>query len=589
MDPLAPNIGDGLLFLSPAVSGEVSPETRFVRVRASTRAIPLYRPIAPVDPPALRVRRHARWIVLRALQRRHRRRKTCSLNDFISLGLPSILTDSLTAGGFTEPTKIQAQAIPKLLEGKDMMGIAQTGSGKTAAFGLPILAGILTLNGRPRPLTTRALILAPTRELAVQIDENIRKFAGSKMKLDTVLLLGGVSRYHQVKRLERGVDIVVATPGRLKDLMDDGKIRLNETRWLVLDEADRMLDMGFIAPVRAIVKSIGMKRHTMMFSATMAPEVADLAKTLLQDPVRVDASVAGSTVVKIDQRVILSGAKAKRGVLNELLASEEENMERVIIFSRTKHGADRVAKNLEIDGHKAAAIHGNKSQNARQAALKGFASGDVRILVATDIAARGIDVPGITHVVNYELPDDPENYVHRIGRTGRNGASGSAITLCDGTERGKLRDVERLIRRTLPYTGDLHTGNDTGVIEAPRSAYKKPNGGRPGPRSAKNPRKDQTDRRSPAERRPFAEFAKEVGAKAAQPHHQPSDAPRARTDGQVTRVRRDNDTGKPVGAKPAGGKPVANKQRWGKTQKDAVRSGGRSNADRQRGRTAHSN
>lgn len=527
------------------------------------------------------------------------------MNDFISLGLPEILTDSLTAAGFTEPTKIQSQAIPKLLEGRDMMGIAQTGSGKTAAFGLPILAGLLTLTGRPRPMTTRALILAPTRELAVQIDEAIRKFAGSKMKLDTVLLLGGVSRYHQVKRLERGVDITVATPGRLKDLMDDGKIKLAETRWLVLDEADRMLDMGFIAPVRAIVKAIGIKRHTMMFSATMAPEVADLAKTLLQDPVRVDASIAGSTVVKIDQRVILSGAKAKRGVLNELLASETENMERVIIFARTKHGADRVAKNLEIDGHKAAAIHGNKSQNARQGALKGFSSGDVRILVATDIAARGIDVPGITHVINYELPDDPENYVHRIGRTGRNGASGFAITLCDGTERGKLRDVERLIRRTLPYTGDLHLANDTGVVEAPRSAYKKPAGGRPGPRSAKNPRQPQADRRSPAERRPFAEFGSE-GAGKSQPHRAPSDTPRNRpaaeaprsrpaADGQRSRpadaprtrpegtpsrgVRRDMETGKPMAAKPAGAK-----QRWGKTQKDAARNEGRSNLDRQRGR-----
>ena len=292
------------------------------------------------------------------------------------------------------------------------------------------------------------------------------------MGLTTVLVLGGVSRYHQVQKIAKGVDVVVATPGRLKDLMDDNKIKLSETRWLVLDEADRMLDMGFIAPVKHIAKAIGPRRQTMLFSATMAPEVADLAKGLLNEPVRVEASIAGSTVVKIDQRVILSGAKAKRGVLNELLASETEAMERVIIFARTKHGADRVTKNLEIDGHKAAAIHGNKSQNARQAALKGFASGNVRILVATDIAARGIDVPGITHVVNYELPDDPENYVHRIGRTGRNGASGIAITLCDGTERGKLRDVERLIRRTLPYTGDLHLANDTGVIEAPRSAYK---------------------------------------------------------------------------------------------------------------------
>ncbi len=504
------------------------------------------------------------------------------LSDFTSLGLPSILTDSLTAGGFTEPTKIQSQAIPQLLAGKDMLGIAQTGSGKTAAFGLPILAGLLTLTGRPRPMTTRALILAPTRELAVQIDEAIRKFAGSKMTLQTVLVLGGVSRYHQVQRIAKGVDIVVATPGRLKDLMDDNKIKLNETRWLVLDEGDRMLDMGFIGTVKHIAKAIGQRRQTMLFSATMAPEIAELAKGLLSDPVRVEAAAAGSTVVKIDQRVILSGAKAKRGVLNELLADQSQGIERAIIFARTKHGADRVAKNLEIDGHKAAAIHGNKSQNARQGALKGFASGDVRILVATDIAARGIDVPGITHVINYELPDDPENYVHRIGRTGRNGASGVAITLCDGTERSKLRDVERLIRRTLPYTGDLSLANTTGVIEAPRSAYK-PASGRPGPRNARNPKAaPPADRRSPAERRPFAEFGKDGAPKPARTRPA-AEVPRAPLpDAQVNRVRRDMETGKPMGAKPAA-KP---KQRWGKTQKDAARDNGRSNADRQRGRVA---
>ena len=272
--------------------------------------------------------------------------KDFTLSDFTSLGLPQVLVDSLAANGFSEPTKIQSQAIPKLLEGRDMLGIAQTGSGKTAAFGLPILAGILQLTGRPRPMTTRALILAPTRELAVQIDEHLRKFAGSKTQLTTVLVLGGVSRHSQVQKIARGVDVVVATPGRLKDLLDDGKLRLNETRWLVLDEADRMLDMGFIAPVKHIAKAIGPRRQTMLFSATMAPEIADLAKGLLNDPARVEAAPQGSTVVKIDQRVILSGSKAKRGVLNELLASETEKMERVIIFSRTKHGADRVAKNL---------------------------------------------------------------------------------------------------------------------------------------------------------------------------------------------------------------------------------------------------
>ncbi len=472
--------------------------------------------------------------------------KDKSLNDFISLGLPTLITDSLTAGGFTEPTKIQTQAIPKLLEGRDMLGIAQTGSGKTAAFGLPILAGILGLAGRPRPMTTRALILAPTRELAVQIDENIRKFAGSKMKLDTVLVLGGVSRYHQVGKIAKGVDIVVATPGRLKDLMDDNKIRLNETRWLVLDEADRMLDMGFIAPVRAIAKQIGLRRQTMLFSATMAPEVEDLAKTLLREPIKVEAAPQGSTVVKIDQRVIMSGSKAKRGVLNTLLADEKEGMERVIIFSRTKHGADRIAKNLAIDGHEAAAIHGNKSQNARQAALKGFANGSVRILVATDIAARGIDVQGITHVVNYELPDDPENYVHRIGRTGRNGASGIAITLCDGTEKSKLRDVERLIRRTLPVSGDVNL-----VEEAPAPRQPRNNAGAPsGARTARNPKQNARKFNTP---RPGGERTKGgAAANGAAPGNM---------------VRRDSETGKVMGGKPAGAK--AGKPRWTKGQRDA--------------------
>jgi ATP-dependent RNA helicase RhlE len=292
----------------------------------------------------------------------------------------------------------------------------------------------------------------------------------------------------------------------------------------------------------------------------MAPVVEDLCKGLLKDPVRVEATPQGSTVVKIDQRVILSGSKAKRGVLNELLASETEGMERVIIFARTKHGADRVTKNLDIDGHKAMAIHGNKSQNARQAALKGFASGQVRILVATDIAARGIDVQGITHVVNYDLPDDPENYVHRIGRTGRNGASGIAITLCDGTERDKLRDVERLIRRTLPVSGDLHLANDTGVQEAPKSSRPV---SRPGPRSSRNPKPAQADRRAPAERRPFAEFASELGNKT-----RPAAEARPRVESQVNRIRRDPETGKPLGVKPAP-KP---KQRWGKGQRDGART-----------------
>ena len=459
-----------------------------------------------------------------------------NLTDFISLGLPKLLTDSLTAAGFDTPTKIQSQAIPKLLEGRDMLGIAQTGSGKSAAFGLPILAGIAQLEGRPRPMTTRALILAPTRELAVQIEENIRKFAGSKMKLDTVLVLGGVSRYHQVQKIARGVDVVVATPGRLKDLLDDNKIRLNETRWLVLDEADRMLDMGFIAPVKAIAKAIGLRRQTMLFSATMAAEIEDLSKGLLKDPVKVEAAPQGSTVVKIDQRVILSGSKAKRYVLNGLLDDEKEGMNRVIVFARTKHGADRVTKNLDLDGYEAAAIHGNKSQNARQAALKGFSSGNVRILVATDIAARGIDVPGITHVINYDLPDDPENYVHRIGRTGRNGAEGIAITLCDGTEKSKLRDVERLIRRTLPVSGDLNLVEEAPL---PRGARNTP--GAPSARTPRNPKANGARRFNTP--RPGGERTKQGEGKPA-----------------AVSVR-------PASAKPEGAK--SGKPRWTKGQRDA--------------------
>jgi ATP-dependent RNA helicase RhlE len=488
---------------------------------------------------------------------------TVLTKTFADLGLPALLVDSLAKTGFTTPTPIQEQAIPPQLNGRDILGIAQTGSGKTAAFGLPILAGLLTLTGVAKPMTTRALILAPTRELAVQIDESLRKFAGA-MRLSTVLVLGGVSRYHQVKRLERGVDITIATPGRLKDLIDDKKIKLNETRWLVLDEADRMLDMGFIGPVREIAAQIGSRRQTALFSATMAPEVAKLAASLLNEPVRVEASPQGTTVAEIDQRVILSGAKAKRGVLNELLA--DEALARVIIFSRTKHGADRVTKNLEFDGHKAAAIHGNKSQNARQAALKGFASGQTRILVATDIAARGIDVPGITHVINYELPDDAENYVHRIGRTARNGASGFAITLCDSTERSKLRDVERLIRKNLPVSGDLHSANETGVVEQPRSAYNKPAGGRPSQPRGNGGR--------PGQGRPGA------GGKPGQGHNPKakpfaavfSDAPsRGVAPANSGRPRADGEkvfAGMPGSSKPGnGGKP-----RWDKDQKNAGRA-----------------
>ncbi|RUT34915.1 DEAD/DEAH box helicase [Arsenicitalea aurantiaca] len=456
-------------------------------------------------------------------------------NLFSELGLPETLVKGLERAGFTTPTPIQQKAIKPQLEGRDILGIAQTGSGKTAAFSLPIVAGLAALgNERPAPRTARALILAPTRELAVQIEEAIRSFSAG-MRVSTVLVLGGVSRYHQVQKIAKGVDVCIATPGRLKDLMDDGKIRLDQTRWLVLDEADRMLDMGFIKPVTEIAAAIGKRRQTALFSATMAPEVAKLAAGLLDNPVRVEAAPPATTVVAIEQSVIFTQMAAKRAKLNELL--RDEALAKVIVFARTKHGADRVAKNLDLDGHAVAAIHGNKSQNARQAALKGFASGKVRVLVATDIAARGIDVPGITHVINFELPDDAENYVHRIGRTGRNGATGIAITLCDGAERGKLRDVERLIRRTLPTIGEAGP--------EPRQAST------PAPRRNENKHFSGKRKAAMGEGRPARGGSSAPAARSAAP----GDAPAAWWE-------------KPAG-NAAAGKP---KQRWNKSQKDAGRA-----------------
>ncbi|TWG53554.1 DEAD/DEAH box helicase [Aminobacter sp. J44] len=365
---------------------------------------------------------------------------------FGALGIEGALLKATHAAGFTDPKPIQVQAIPAQLEGRDILGIAQTGSGKTAAFSLPILAKIVGLGTKRSPRTARALVLAPTRELAVQIEETIR-ILSKGLHISTALVLGGVSRHTQVKKMLPGVDVLIATPGRLTDLVREKEISLAETRWLVLDEADRMLDMGFINDVRRIARAIHKDRQTALFSATMPAEIEKLARELLNDPVRVEVAPQGTTAGEIKQSVILARTKQKRVILSKMLA--DEAMKSVIVFTRTKHGADRVARDLDRDGFEAAVIHGNKSQNARQKALNSFRDGSVRILVATDIAARGIDVPGITHVVNFDLPDEAESYVHRIGRTGRNGADGIAITLCDPTENSKLRQVEKIIRMKL--------------------------------------------------------------------------------------------------------------------------------------------
>ena len=380
---------------------------------------------------------------------------TGELSGFAALGITGALLKATHAAGFADPKPIQTQAIPPQLEGRDIFGIAQTGSGKTAAFTLPILSKIIGLGTKRRPKTTRALILAPTRELAVQIEDTI-KILAKGAHVSTALVLGGVSRFSQVKKIAPGVDILIATPGRLTDLVREGDLSLADTKWLVLDEGDRMLDMGFINDVKRIAKATAPDRQTVLFSATMPAEIAELAKGLLKNPIRVEVAPHSTAAAEIVQGVIFARTKQKRQVLSTMLA--DEAMKSVIIFSRTKHGADRVTKDLERDGFKAAVIHGNKSQNARQKALNDFREGSVRILVATDIAARGIDVPGISHVVNFDLPDEAESYVHRIGRTGRNGMDGIAITLCDPSENSKLRQVERIIRTKLPIVAD-HLGS----------------------------------------------------------------------------------------------------------------------------------
>ena len=373
------------------------------------------------------------------------------MTQFTDLGLPETLLQALAHEGYTTPSPIQAQAVPTLLQGRDLLGIAQTGTGKTAAFALPILARILADRRRPAPGMVRTLVLAPTRELAAQIADSFRAY-GRFMRpaIQVGVVVGGVSARPQMDMLARGVEVLVATPGRLLDLLSTRRDALSRTEIVVLDEADHMLDLGFIVPIRRIVAMLPKARQTLLFSATMPREIAGLAGDLLRDPAQVSVAPVATTVEKVTQRVVFVQSAAKREILTELI--RDETVERAIVFTRTKHGADRVAQHLEKAGVGAQAIHGNKSQNQRVRALDGFRRGATRVLVATDIAARGIDVDGITHVFNFELPDVPEAYVHRIGRTARAGASGQAISLCDNSERPLLRQIEKLTRQSLPVT-----------------------------------------------------------------------------------------------------------------------------------------
>ena len=369
-----------------------------------------------------------------------------TISTFARLGLAEPLCRALAAGGYTTPTPIQARAIPVLLDGSDLLGIAQTGTGKTAAFALPILQHLSEVHEPPMPRGCRALILAPTRELALQISENIVRYS-KFLKLRHACIYGGVGENPQIEALQKGVDVIVATPGRLLDLMRRRFVRLDQTMFLVLDEADRMLDMGFVKDVTAIIRTLPRERQSMLFSATMPAAVAQLADKILIEPVRVEVSSRPVPIDRIVERVYHVPAASKRYLLADIL--RDPAMNRVIVFTRTKHGANRVAEHLSKAGVVAAAIHGNKSQNARQRALADFKAGRARVLVATDIAARGIDVADVSHVVNFELPNIPESYVHRIGRTARAGAAGIAISFCDPGEKSYLRDIERLTRRPL--------------------------------------------------------------------------------------------------------------------------------------------
>ena len=399
--------------------------------------------------------------------------------------------------GYTTPTPIQRQAIPHLIEGRDLLGCAQTGTGKTAAFTLPLLQELTQNPRKAGSGQPRALILTPTRELAAQIGESIQTY-GRHLKIKHTVIFGGVGQQPQVRALQRGVDVAVATPGRLIDLMEQGHIRLDRIELFILDEADRMLDMGFIPAVRKVIAKIPKKRHSLFFSATMPPVVAGLAKELLRDPVQITIDPEQPTVDRIEQRMMFVDRENKDALLLDLMSGDA--MSKVLVFTRTKHGADKVVKKLATSGVSASAIHGNKSQSARTAALKSFRAGKVRALVATDIAARGLDVDGITHVVNYDLPEEAETYVHRIGRTARAGMNGDAVSFCSARERDGLRDIARLLRKEVPVQSDHDYHSHTAERATGAEARPEPRGARGERRRAPRPGAGRFDRRNPGAR-----------------------------------------------------------------------------------------
>ena len=396
------------------------------------------------------------------------------MSDFDMMDLPPELVKKLAEMGLKDPTPIQKQAIPHALNGRDVMGLAQTGTGKTAAFGVPLVAQMLEMKGRPNPRTVRGLVLAPTRELANQIMENLKGFcAGTPLKAQMVV--GGMSINPQIKRLERGVDLLVATPGRLLDLMDRRAVDLRETTFLVLDEADQMLDMGFIHDLRKIAAVLPKERQTMLFSATMPKLMNEIANSYLNSPIRIEVNPPGKAADKVTQEVHFIAKAEKSKFLMELLDKHRD--ERALVFGRTKHGMEKLSRMLDKAGFAAGAIHGNKSQGQRDRAIAAFKSGEIKVLVATDVAARGLDIPDVKHVYNYELPNVPDSYVHRIGRTARAGKDGAAVAFCAPDEIDQLRDIQKTMGIKIP----IATGRAWESVDLPAKGGKpggKPGGGR---------------------------------------------------------------------------------------------------------------
>ena len=429
------------------------------------------------------------------------------MDNFLGLGLAQPILAALSKFGYTKPTPIQAQAIPALMAGRDVVGIAQTGTGKTAAFALPILHKLLT-DPRPAPRNgSRVLVLSPTRELASQIAQSFRDLS-SGLNLKIAVIFGGVPHGAQIRALQGGLDVLVATPGRLIDHMDERVADLRQVEFLVLDEVDQMLDLGFVKPIRRIVSTVPKQRQNLFFSATMPAEIRGLAAEMLKNPVEVAVTPIAKTADRVDQKILLVDSSKKRDLLVELF--KDPDLSRAIVFTRTKRGADRVAKTLEQVGVTASAIHGNKSQGQRERALAAFRGGQTRALVATDIAARGIDIDGVTHVVNYELPEVAEAYVHRIGRTARAGKEGRAISFCDAEERDLLRAIERLTRMRLPTTdrrGEASPAPAPAPIAGPANAAGERGHHHPhrDPRSAGQPDRSQQQRRHSRPRRPAAD------------------------------------------------------------------------------------